>query len=40
MLHNIAAKWERDRWLAISTRFNDITQRSITPEQAKSVIDG
>ncbi|BCR86240.1 SANT/Myb-like DNA-binding domain-containing protein [Aspergillus chevalieri] len=39
MLHNIAAKWERDRWLAISTRFNDITQRKITPEQAKSVVD-
>ncbi|OJJ35416.1 hypothetical protein ASPWEDRAFT_183476 [Aspergillus wentii DTO 134E9] len=39
LLHNIAAKWERDRWLAISTRFNDKTGRNITPEQAKSVID-
>ncbi|KAA8651998.1 hypothetical protein EYZ11_002988 [Aspergillus tanneri] len=39
LLHKIAAKWERDRWLAISTRFNDKTGRSITPEQAKWIID-
>lgn len=40
LLHNIAAKWERDRWLAISTRFNDLTQRAITPEQARSAVEG
>lgn len=39
LLHNIAVKWERDRWLAISTRFNDLTQRAITPEQAYSIVE-
>lgn len=39
-LHKVAEKWERDRWLAISTRFNDKTGQSITPEFAKSVIEG
>ncbi|KAE8158470.1 hypothetical protein BDV40DRAFT_291738 [Aspergillus tamarii] len=39
LLHKIAAKWERDKWLAISTHFNDRTGRSITPDEAKSVID-
>lgn len=39
LLHAIAAKWERDKWLAVSTQFNDRTGRSITPDEAKSMID-
>ncbi|KAK1150105.1 hypothetical protein N8T08_000002 [Aspergillus melleus] len=39
LLHRIAAKWERDRWRAISTRFNDKTGHSLTPEQAKRIIN-
>ncbi|KAB8231560.1 uncharacterized protein BDW43DRAFT_301743 [Aspergillus alliaceus] len=39
LLHTIAAKWERDKWLNVSTRFNDRTGRNITPEDAKSMID-
>ncbi|PLB43769.1 hypothetical protein P170DRAFT_468538 [Aspergillus steynii IBT 23096] len=39
LLHRIAAKWERDRWVAISTRFNDKTGHSLTPEQAKWIVD-
>ncbi|KAB8244367.1 hypothetical protein BDV35DRAFT_395016 [Aspergillus flavus] len=39
LLHTIAAKWERDKWLAVSTQFNDRTGRSITPDEAKSMID-
>ncbi|KAI9041905.1 uncharacterized protein KD926_006242 [Aspergillus affinis] len=39
LLHRIAAKWERDRWLSISTRFNDKTGHSLTPEQAKWIVD-
>ncbi|KAF7585693.1 hypothetical protein BBP40_010274 [Aspergillus hancockii] len=39
LLHTIAAKWEKEKWFAVSTRFHDKTGRSITPEQAKSVID-
>lgn len=39
LLHEIAAKWERERWLAISSRFADKTGRQVTPEQAKSIIE-
>ncbi|KAB8271364.1 hypothetical protein BDV30DRAFT_228159 [Aspergillus minisclerotigenes] len=39
LLHTIAAKWERGKWLAVSTQFNDRTGRSITPDEAKSMID-
>ncbi|KAH8426001.1 uncharacterized protein LDX57_003739 [Aspergillus melleus] len=39
LLHRIAAKWERDRWRAISTRFNDKTGHSLTPEQAKRIVN-
>lgn len=39
LLHQIAARWEKERWVAISSRFNDQTGRTITPEQAKSVLD-
>ncbi|KAB8074076.1 hypothetical protein BDV29DRAFT_157022 [Aspergillus leporis] len=38
LLHTIAAEWEKEKWLAVSDRFNGKTGRSITPEQAKSVI--
>ncbi|GIJ83890.1 hypothetical protein Asppvi_002721 [Aspergillus pseudoviridinutans] len=39
LLREIAAQWKRDQWQAISTRFNGVTGRKITPEQAKSVLD-
>lgn len=39
LLHRIAAKWERDRWLAISSRFNDKTGHNLTPERAKWIVD-
>ncbi|KAF7171300.1 hypothetical protein CNMCM5623_003727 [Aspergillus felis] len=39
LLREIAAQWKRDQWQAISTRFNGMTGRKITPEQAKSVLD-
>ncbi|KAL4917627.1 hypothetical protein BDW62DRAFT_201652 [Aspergillus aurantiobrunneus] len=39
LLHRIAADWKKDRWETISSRFNVKTGRSITPAQAKSVID-
>ncbi|PLN85439.1 hypothetical protein BDW42DRAFT_190728 [Aspergillus taichungensis] len=39
LLHQIAAGWERERWVAISGRFNGQTGRTITPEQARSVLD-
>ncbi|KAK6816132.1 hypothetical protein RU639_009160 [Aspergillus parasiticus] len=39
LLHTIAAKWERDKWLAVSTQFNERTGRSITPDEAKSMVD-
>jgi hypothetical protein len=39
LLREIAAQWKRDQWQAISTRFNGMTGRQITPEQAKSVLD-
>ncbi|KAH1270995.1 hypothetical protein KXX33_006040 [Aspergillus fumigatus] len=39
LLRKIAAQWKRDQWQTISTRFNGMTGRRITPEQAKSVLD-
>jgi hypothetical protein len=39
LLREIAAQWKRDQWQAISARFNGMTGRKITPEQAKSVLD-
>ncbi|KAF4210672.1 hypothetical protein CNMCM8980_005905 [Aspergillus fumigatiaffinis] len=39
LLREIAAQWKRDQWQAISTRFNGMTGRKITPEQAKSILD-
>ncbi|GIK04418.1 hypothetical protein Aspvir_008501 [Aspergillus viridinutans] len=39
LLREIAAQWKRDQWQAISTRFNGMTGRKITPEQAKSVLE-
>ncbi|EAW07704.1 uncharacterized protein ACLA_024190 [Aspergillus clavatus NRRL 1] len=39
LLHRIASQWENNRWVAISTKFNNITGRSITPGQAKTIID-
>ncbi|KAL2871972.1 SANT/Myb-like DNA-binding domain-containing protein [Aspergillus lucknowensis] len=38
LLHRIAANWRKDRWKTISSQFNDMTGRSISPAQAKSVI--
>ncbi|KAI9372512.1 hypothetical protein BJX61DRAFT_542666 [Aspergillus egyptiacus] len=38
LLHQVAADWKRDRWESISSRFNSLTGRSITPAQAKTVI--
>ncbi|KKK15562.1 hypothetical protein ARAM_005314 [Aspergillus rambellii] len=39
LLHKIASEWRKDRWTTISTRFNEMTGRHITPDEAKSVID-
>lgn len=39
LLHRIAAKWERDRWAAISARFNDKTGHNLTPEQVEWIIN-
>ncbi|KAK9656318.1 hypothetical protein HCH54_000996 [Aspergillus fumigatus] len=39
LLRKIAAQWKRDQWQTISTRFNGMTGRRITPEQAKSLLD-
>ncbi|KNG86798.1 hypothetical protein ANOM_004664 [Aspergillus nomiae NRRL 13137] len=39
LLHTIAANWDRDKWLAVSTHFNERTGRSITPDEAKSMIN-
>ncbi|RHZ56186.1 hypothetical protein CDV55_104482 [Aspergillus turcosus] len=39
LLREIAAQWKKDQWQAISTRFNGMTGRQITPEQAKSVLE-
>ncbi|KAE8373028.1 hypothetical protein BDV26DRAFT_285473 [Aspergillus bertholletiae] len=39
LLHKIAAKWERDKWLTVSTHFYEKTGRSITPDEAKSMIN-
>ncbi|KAE8349099.1 hypothetical protein BDV28DRAFT_160778 [Aspergillus coremiiformis] len=39
LLHTIAAKWEKDKWLTVSARFNARTGRNITSEEAKSMID-
>jgi hypothetical protein len=39
LLREIAAQWKRDQWQAISTRFNGMTGRKITPEQAKSILN-
>ncbi|KAL2828533.1 hypothetical protein BDW59DRAFT_159735 [Aspergillus cavernicola] len=38
LLHQVAADWKKDRWQTISSRFNDMTGRSIIPTQARSVI--
>ncbi|KAL2843104.1 hypothetical protein BJY01DRAFT_216016 [Aspergillus pseudoustus] len=39
LLHRIAADWRKDRWKTISSRFNDMTGRNITPAQVKSVVE-
>ncbi|RHZ44487.1 uncharacterized protein CDV56_100616 [Aspergillus thermomutatus] len=39
LLREIAAGWKKDQWRAISTRFNGMTGRIISPEQAKSVLN-
>ncbi|KAL3447115.1 hypothetical protein BJX65DRAFT_278066 [Aspergillus insuetus] len=39
LLHRIAADWRKDRWKTISSRFNNMTGRNITPAQVKSVVE-
>jgi len=38
LLHNLADRYEKEKWLRISSRFYDKTGKRITPEQAKSRI--
>lgn len=38
LLHDIAAKWKQDRWTAISQAWSEKTGRTMTPEQAKSML--
>ncbi|KAF9889758.1 hypothetical protein FE257_007064 [Aspergillus nanangensis] len=40
LLHQIASEWKRDRWLTISNSFSEKTGRSMTPEQAQSILGG
>ncbi|KAL3463299.1 hypothetical protein BJX64DRAFT_257482 [Aspergillus heterothallicus] len=39
LLHRIAADWRKDRWKTISSQFNGMTGRNITPAQVKSVVE-
>ncbi|KAI5302972.1 hypothetical protein KEM56_000165 [Ascosphaera pollenicola] len=36
LLHQLAEKYEREKWLRVSSRFFDITGRRITPLDAKN----
>ncbi|KAL2006094.1 hypothetical protein VTN00DRAFT_9748 [Thermoascus crustaceus] len=38
LLHNLADRYEKEKWLRISSRFYDKTGKRITPDQAKSRI--